>query len=106
MDIESQNQKDSNKRTDLLETNLDDLDIGFKIKKKKKQVNEEDENLKNRNIINSQISNDKLKYIKVDEMNVIKVKKSKKLTFRFITILSKRHLKRTTFSRSFVQLSL
>ena len=74
MDIEQPNE--SKAKNNLLNNNLDDLDIGFKIKKKKKPVGEQDDSNKKRNIINSQLSNDKLKYIKVDEMNVIKVKRS------------------------------
>lgn len=61
-------------KKDLLKNDFSDLDIGsFKIKKKKKAHNEEEGTGVNKNDVENLDFNDKLKYIKVDEMNVIKV---------------------------------
>lgn len=78
MEIESPQEEDpkqTEKKIDLLKNDFLDLDIGsFKIKKKKKvsTISEDkqnaDDTLKNLD------SNDQIKHVKLDEMNVIKVK--------------------------------
>jgi len=60
-------------KADLLDNNIDLEDMGFKIKKKKKLQKEGDSSLSSRQILNTRTETETLKFLKVDEMNVIKV---------------------------------
>lgn len=66
--------QEEGKKTDLLKNDFDDLDIGsFKIKKKKKVVDDDAALVKKGNSTDFGLLNKNVKYLKVDEMNVIKV---------------------------------
>jgi hypothetical protein len=66
--------EEEGKKTDLLKNDFDDLDIGsFRIKKKKKVVDANASLKKKENNANFDLLNKNVKYLKVDEMNVIKV---------------------------------
>lgn len=66
--------QEEGKKTDLLKNDFEDLDIGsFKIKKKKKVVDPMEGLKKKGDNSNLDFLNKNVKYLKVDEMNVIKV---------------------------------
>jgi hypothetical protein len=66
--------QEEGKKTDLLKNDFDSLDIGsFRIKKKKKVVDANNANKKDKSKANLDFMNQNVKYLKVDEMNVIKI---------------------------------
>ena len=78
--------QEEGKKSDLLKNDFDAFDIGsFKIKKKKKIVDPNEGLKKKGNTASMDFRNENFKYLKVEEMNVIKVRSA---CFRlFLTVL-------------------
>ena len=67
--------QEEGKKSDLLKNDFDTFDISsFKIKKKKKIVDPNEGLKKKGNTASMDFRNENFKYLKVDEMNVIKVR--------------------------------